>query len=142
MDTKLWGTALVVVLIATACSGSSDASNTTGPSVTGGEESTPTVAETSDSAPEDAADDGAGDGGTGDFSLLMVANVDELTASGTLESLQEAGFDGFVMEGSVEEGFDVYNPGLTNDEATVLLTEIFAVPGVSGGLIFETANLP
>ncbi len=80
--------------------------------------------------------------GEGDFSVLMVANVDELTAGGTLQTLRDAGFERFVMEGSTSEGFEVYWPGLTAEEANDALTEILLVPDVSGGLIYETANIP
>jgi len=86
-------------------------------------------------------DTGSTSGG-GDFSVLMVANVDELTAGGTLQTLRSAGFEGFVMEGSTSEGFDVYWPGLTVEEANDALTEILLVPDVSGGLIYETAKIP
>ncbi|MFV2000499.1 MAG: hypothetical protein ACC654_09075 [Acidimicrobiia bacterium] len=89
-----------------------------------------------------AASDAGSPSGGGDFSVLMVANVDELTAGGIFQTLRDAGFDSFVIEGSTSEGFDVYWPGLTADEANNALTEILLVPNVSGGLIYETAQIP
>lgn len=131
----------VLALVAAACSATSD--DVSRDSVPTSTTTQAAVAdETVSTDPPVASSEEAPDAGSGDYSVLMVGNVDELTAAGTLESLQEAGFDGFVMEGSAEEGFDVYNPGLTNDEALELLTEIFSAPGVNGGLIFETENLP
>jgi len=140
MVARLWIVAIGVVLVASACSASGDVAGDG--AATTSIAATAAVDETVTTDPPEAVPEEMADPGEGDFSVLMVANVDELTATGTLESLQDAGFDGFVMEGSAEEGFDVYNPGLTNDEALELLTGIFSAPGVNGGLIFETANLP
>ena len=131
----------VLALVGAACSAVSE--DLSGDGATTGSTTQAAVAdETVSTDRPGAPPEEAPDAGSGDFLVLMVANVDELTAAGTLESLEEADFEGFVMDGSAEEGFDVYNPGLTNDEALELLTEIFSAPGVNGGLIFETVNLP
>lgn len=122
-----------LVFVGAACSGSADSA----PSVTSSTSSGQTEVTVATSAPADT-----GDSGEGEFSVLMLANIDELTATSTLESLEAAGIAGFVMRGSAEEGFDLYRPGLTNQQALDLLTEILLAPGVNGGLVFETANLP
>ncbi|VAW02644.1 hypothetical protein MNBD_ACTINO02-265 [hydrothermal vent metagenome] len=136
-DAGGWVTAVAtLVLVAAACSGSDgDGSD---PLVSS---STTTAAVAGDAATTQAPA-ATGQSGLADYSVLMLANVDELTATSTLESLEAAGITGFVMRGSAEEGFDLYRPGLTNPQALDVITEIFASPDVNGGLIFETANLP
>ncbi len=125
-----------LVFVGAACSGADGSADSTSsvPSSTLSSETEATVAT---SAPADT-----GDSGEGEFSVLMLANIDDLTATSTLESLEAAGIAGFVLRGSAEEGFDLYRPGLTNQQALDLLAEILLAPGVNGGLIFETANLP
>ncbi len=125
----------ILVLVAAACSGSDGAGDTPVSS------STTTAAAVGDTAttPAPAASEQTG---AADYSVLMLANTDQLTAEGTLGSLEAAGVVGFVLRGSAEEGFDLYRPGLTYEEATDVLVEIFSAPGVNGGLIFETVNLP
>jgi hypothetical protein len=124
-----------LMLVAAACSGSDGAGDIPDSS------STTTAAAVGDTATTQAP--AASDqGGPADYSVLMLANVDELTATSTLESLEAAGITGFEMRGSAEEGFDLYRPGLTNQQALDVITEIFASPDVNGGLVFETANLP
>jgi hypothetical protein len=134
MRNKLRATAPIRVLVlatfvltAVACSGSDDVA-----AVDGTVPATPTTVISA----------GAHNGGGGEYSVLMLANTDELTAASTLESLRDAGIDGFVMEGTDDGAFDLYHPGLTYEEATDLVVEIFATPDVNGGLIYETANLP
>jgi hypothetical protein len=131
---------LMLTLVAAACSASNDVADSgTAASSTAAsmETQNPGTTVATESAPQETTE-----GGGGDYSVLMLANTDELTARGTLESMEAAGFTGFVLEGSPEEGFDVYKSGLTNQEAIDLLAEILLAPDVNGGLIFETANLP
>jgi len=139
-----------IVLVAAACSASdetvSDGAGTTSPATAGVVATTSAgneaVDETVSSSSTTATPGSTGDSGAGDYSVLMVGNIDELTASSTLTSLEDAGISGFVMEGTTDEGFDVYRSSLTYDEAQDVLVEIFIAPDVYGGLIFETVNLP
>jgi len=131
--------ALVVaalVLVAAACSGTDSGAedNPTSPSTTA-----PATAEATVTTQAPAASEQSG---AAEYSVLMLANIDQLTAEATFGSLEEAGITGFVLVGSAEEGFDLYRSGLTYDEATAVITEIVVAPGVNGGVIFETANLP
>ncbi len=135
-----------IVLVAAACSASdetvSDSSDTRSPTTV---ETVATTSAGNEAVPNSsttATPESTGDSGAGDYSVVMVAKIDELTASSTLASLEDAGIGGFVMEGTADEGFDVYRSSLTYDEAQDVLVEIFTAPDVYGGLIFETVNLP
>lgn len=130
----------LLVVVISAC-GSSDG-NATGAVETRDTSTSLAATDTVASDAPKAGSQGTTNSGGGEFSVLMVANVDDLTAGSTLQSLEDAGFDGFIMEGSAENGFDLYRPGLTWDEANDLLAEIQAAPDLYGGLVYETAKIP
>lgn len=82
-----------------------------------------------------------------DYSVVMVAGVDAITADGQLAELTDAGFDGFIKDGSADTGFDIYRSGLSLDDAEALLEEIRAAlyPDGNGtsfqrGLVWETGS--
>jgi len=115
----------------------------------------PETAGVDDAASSDAADPAEDEGGTvdtdsdtggeqatgGDYSVLLVANVDSITADGALETAADGGYDGFVKDGSAEEGYDVHLPGLSLEEAEGISEEITS-EGIVGARPWETANLP
>lgn len=76
----------------------------------------------------------------GKYSVLVVANVDHMTATSTIEKLVAAGYDQFVKEGSKKSGFDVHMPGLTREEARQIAAEVKGETGYA--MAWETAKLP
>jgi hypothetical protein len=127
---------VALVLVVTACSASVEDEGV----------SVDPEAPAADSLPDEAAapDSGeaVGPSSHGDFSVLYVALADEGTADRDLQLLVDAGLEGFTKEGSVDEGFKVYWPGLTRDQAMQVVIEIASTPDVFGGLVYETADLP
>jgi len=73
------------------------------------------------------------------YSVLVVANVDHITADGALDKLTAAGYDDFIKSGSASEGFDVYWPGFSLEEARSTAAEVKKAVGFA--TTWETAKL-
>lgn len=134
-------TLLLVALIA-ACGGSNggttQSTDTSAPVQDVGE-STPVSTATTTTVAE-----ASGSASAGEWAVVIVANVDTVTADGTLDQLAAAGFDQFVKEGSAAAGFDVYMAGFaTQDEGQAALDDVrAAMSSPSVGLVVPATSIP
>lgn len=119
-------------MILVACGGDDSAPSDGG----GAETKTEPTTQAADTEGDDVAES------AGEYAVLILANVDQITAEGALSTLEEAGFEGFEMQGSAEEGFDVFKGGFDLNEANELAAEIKEATGMPSPMAWEADNLP